>query len=80
MIQATLFTNGVEKYKDKLQEDNCYLISKGQVKPANKKYWSVKNDFCLVLDKGAEIVLIDDDSKIKSIKIICNNRRHMQRR
>ena len=45
-------------------EGHVYLFSSGQVKIANSKFTFVKNDFCLVFDKNAEIVEVPDDLTI----------------
>jgi hypothetical protein len=33
---------------------------------ANKKYTSVRNDFCIVFEKHSEIVLAEDDGSISN--------------
>jgi len=54
------------KYDEMLVENNVYLMSNGSVKIANKKYTSIKNDFCITFDKNSEIEEIDDDNKIQT--------------
>jgi ssDNA-binding replication factor A large subunit len=49
-IQATLYNEAVDKYADKFKQGGVYVIRNGQVKMANKKYTTIKSDFCLVLD------------------------------
>jgi len=39
-----------------------YLWSNGNVKIANKKYTSIKNDYCIIFDKNSEIEEIEDDN------------------
>lgn len=36
-----------------LEENKVYLFSNGSVKMANKKFTSVKNDFCIIFDKNS---------------------------
>jgi len=42
-----------------------YLFSNGQVKLANKKFSSIKNDYCISFDNHSDIVEVDDDMEIK---------------
>ena len=35
-------------------------MSGGQVKMANKKFTTIKNDYCLTFDEGADIEEVDD--------------------
>ena len=51
-IEAVAFGDAADFWDDKIQKGKVYLISKAQVKSANKKFSSVKNDFNLVLDRG----------------------------
>lgn len=41
-----------------------YLFANGQVKMANQKYTSIKNDYSIVFDKQSEIEEVDDDASI----------------
>ncbi len=65
-ILATFFNDQADKYDAMLQENGVYLFSNGTVKIANKKYTSIKNDYCIVFDRNSEIVAADDDQKIKT--------------
>ena len=42
-------------------------MSSGTVKLANRKFSSIKNDFCIVFDRNAEITEVPDDSSIKDV-------------
>ncbi len=42
-------------------------MSNGTVKIANQKFQRVKNDFCLIFDKNAEIVEVPDDTSINVV-------------
>lgn len=48
-----------------LVENKVYLFANGQVKLANKKFTSIKNDYCLTFDQNADIVEVGDDAMIK---------------
>jgi replication factor A1 len=54
-ILATFYNEIALKYNDMLQENKVYLMSNGSVKIANKKYTSIKNDYCIIFDKNSEI-------------------------
>lgn len=41
-----------------------YLFSNGVVKMANKRFTSIKNDFCIVFEKNAQIKQVHDDGSI----------------
>ena len=44
-ILCTLFNEAVKKFKDVIQVGKCYVFHNGQIKPANKWYTSIKNDY-----------------------------------
>lgn len=45
-IVCTFFNNDVVDWFNKMIEvGKCYLFSNGSIKPANKKYTSIKNDY-----------------------------------
>ena len=48
----------------RIYENKVYLFSNGIVKMANKKFTSIKNDFCIVFEKNAQILEIVDDGSI----------------
>lgn len=48
-----------------MKEGNIYLCSGGTVKLANQRFATVKNDFCIVFDKNAEINEVPDDTSIE---------------
>jgi hypothetical protein len=55
MIQATFFKDACDKYEPIMKEGGIYLFSNGNVKLANQRFATVKNDFCIVFDKNADI-------------------------
>ncbi|CDW80181.1 replication protein a 70 kda dna-binding subunit-like [Stylonychia lemnae] len=63
-IQSTFFREALRKYGSMIEERKVYLFSNGQVKISNQKFTSIKNDFCLVFDKHADIVEVPDDDSI----------------
>ncbi|CDW72882.1 replication protein a 70 kda dna-binding [Stylonychia lemnae] len=64
-IQATFFKDSADRYDQIIKEGNIYLFSNGSVKIANQKFTQIKNDFCLVFDKNADIVEVPDDQSIQ---------------
>jgi replication factor A1 len=44
-IRATAFRDQVDKYYDMIEVDKVYYVSKCQLKPANKQYSQIKNDY-----------------------------------
>ena len=45
-----------------LKENKVYLFANGQVKLANKKFTSIKNDYCLTFDHNADVVEAEEDN------------------
>ena len=64
MIQGTFFGEAVDKYFTLLKENSVFLFSNGEIKLANQKYSSIKNDYNIVFNMSAEITLVDDDESI----------------
>eukprot|EP00878_Enallax_costatus_P039208 GHUV01044768.1.p1 GENE.GHUV01044768.1~~GHUV01044768.1.p1 ORF type:complete len:587 (+),score=180.53 GHUV01044768.1:1086-2846(+) len=63
-IQGTFWRESADKYLDTLQEGKVYYFSKFQVKPANKQYATVKNDYELHFDNRTEVEEAADQSGI----------------
>lgn len=61
LIQATFFNEAATKYADILAENKVFLFSGGQVKIANKKFTSIKNDYSLTFDQNSEIKEVQED-------------------
>ncbi|KAK9861072.1 hypothetical protein WJX84_010968 [Apatococcus fuscideae] len=51
-IEATLWRQTAEAQHSSMQEGKVYYVSKGKVKPANRQYSSVRNDYQIHLDAG----------------------------
>ena len=66
-IQATFFNEAVTKFGDIIEENKVYLFCNGNVKIANKKFTSCKNDYCLNFDANAEVTEAADDKMIKNV-------------
>lgn len=63
-IDATFFNEAADSFDCQIQDNKVYLFSNGNVKMANKRFTSTKNDFCIVFEKNASIVPVDDDGSI----------------
>lgn len=59
-----MFKDAVDKFDPILKENCVYTLSNGQIKLANLKFSSIKNDFSLVFDCHAQIKQVVDDEKI----------------
>ena len=63
-IEGTFFNDAAEHFDRKIKENKVYLFSNGCVKMANKRFTSIKNDFCIVFEKNAQIIEVEDDLSI----------------
>ena len=63
-IEGTFFNQAADVFDNKVFEDKVYLFSNGVVKMANKKFTSIRNDFCIVFEKNSSIIEVEDDSSI----------------
>lgn len=63
-IEGTFFNEAADMFEPKILENKVYLFSNGVVKMANKRFTSIKNDFCIVFEKNAQIVEVEDDGSI----------------
>lgn len=63
-IEATFFNDSAIEFDKKIEENRVYMWSNGSVKMANKKYTSVRNDYCLIFDKRSVIDPASDDGTI----------------
>jgi replication factor A1 len=59
-----MFKEAVDKFEPLLKENSVYTISNAQIKLANSRFSSIKNDFSLVFDTHAQIKLVQDDCSI----------------
>eukprot|EP01083_Nonionella_stella_P090521 252850_1 len=64
-IRCTMFKEGVDKFQDVFQEGSVYLISKGRVKVANKKWTHIKNDYEITLDTNSTVEIVNDEGTIQ---------------
>ncbi|KAH8395752.1 hypothetical protein KR215_000413, partial [Drosophila sulfurigaster] len=69
-IRATAFKEQCDKFYDLIEVDNVYFFSKCQLKPANKQYSQLKNDYEMTFTGETVVQLCDDadDGGIPEIK------------
>lgn len=69
-IRATAFKEQCDKFYDLIEVDNVYYFSKCQLKPANKQYSQLKNDYEMTFTGETMVQLCEDedDGGIPEIK------------
>lgn len=67
MIQGTAFNEQATKLDGLLERDGIFTFSGGYVKLANKRFTSIKNDYCLTFSNHAIIERCEDDEEIQSV-------------
>lgn len=68
-IRVTAFRDQCDKFYDMIEIGKVYILSKGQVKAANKKFSSLNNDYELTLGNESQILPVhDEDTSIPQIK------------
>ncbi|KAL6634291.1 hypothetical protein ACP70R_026962 [Stipagrostis hirtigluma subsp. patula] len=60
-IRVTCFKEAVDQFYDKIEVDKVYLISRGTVKPAQKKYNHLNHDCEITLDALSSVELCSSD-------------------
>jgi replication factor A1 len=65
-IRATMFNDAADKFDQILQEGKVYTFSKGNLKPANKKYCKLPHDYEIHLNRDAEVNFYGEDNAIKT--------------
>jgi replication factor A1 len=73
-IEATLWRDVATKYFDKVEEGKVYYVSKAGLKPANKTYSSIPNDYQLLISDRTEIEECKDASaeQLQNVKAKLN--------
>ncbi|XP_031632411.1 replication protein A 70 kDa DNA-binding subunit, partial [Contarinia nasturtii] len=60
-IRVTAFRDLVDKFYDMIEVDKVYFFSKGQLKPANKQFSNIPNDYELTLSSDSVIQECKED-------------------
>lgn len=66
-IQATAFNEAATAMDAIIEQNNVYTFKSGMVKLANKRFTSIKHDFCLTFSKDSVVEPCCDDDNIGSI-------------
>ena len=64
LIQAKMFNEEALKWTKVVEENKVYVFSGCIVKMANKKFTSIKNNFCITFDRSTNIQECMDDNQI----------------
>jgi replication factor A1 len=68
-IRCTAFRDVADKYFNYLQVDKVYYFSKCQVKPANKQFNTIKNEYEMTLNSDSVIEeCLNDDGVVPQVK------------
>ena len=59
-----MFNEIADKWFDKIKENKIYIFANGQIKIANKKFTSIKNDFNITFANETEIEECGEDHAI----------------
>eukprot|EP00002_Diphylleia_rotans_P000475 TRINITY_DN1024_c0_g1_i6.p1 TRINITY_DN1024_c0_g1~~TRINITY_DN1024_c0_g1_i6.p1 ORF type:complete len:441 (-),score=94.41 TRINITY_DN1024_c0_g1_i6:113-1435(-) len=67
-IRMTMFNDLVDKYHPMIELDKVYIVSKGTVKIADRRYSAVKNEYEVTLNSDSNIIPCGDDSNIQRLR------------
>lgn len=67
-IRATMFNKGVDKWFPLFEEGHVYIISRGVIKTANKRFSTIPHDYELNLDENSIVQTVAEDGTIPSLK------------
>ncbi|KAM7374453.1 hypothetical protein PAMP_007109 [Pampus punctatissimus] len=67
-IKITAFNKEVDKFFSLVEQGKVYYISKATLKPANKQYTTLKNDYEMTLHANSSIVPCDDSGDIPTLQ------------
>lgn len=66
-IEATAFNDEAKKFDPMVEEDKVYTFSDGNVKIANRRFTTVKNDFCIIFNRMTKITQAVDNGTITKV-------------
>ena len=61
-ITATAFNDVAQRYNEIIKEGGVYIIKNAKVKLSNKRYTTIKNDYCLEFNEYTDLREVNDDS------------------
>ena len=59
-----MFSEAAEKFDQEITEGKTYIMSNGYVKIANKRYTTIRHDFCITFDQYANIKEADENENL----------------
>jgi replication factor A1 len=68
-IRGTFFNDEAKKFFDKLENGKCYVIRKGSIRVANKRYSKSDNEFEITFNYNTTFKEEEDDIGIKVKKL-----------
>ncbi|OAF71643.1 hypothetical protein A3Q56_00617 [Intoshia linei] len=71
-IRCTCFTKPTDKYFDTVQVNKVFTITKAAVRPANKKFSNLANDYEITFNDKTELLAVDDAESSKCPLITYN--------
>ncbi|XP_029375907.1 replication protein A 70 kDa DNA-binding subunit-like isoform X2 [Echeneis naucrates] len=66
-IKITAFNKEVDKFFSLVEQGKVYYISKATLKPANKQYSTLKNDYEITLHANSSIIPCDDTQDVPTV-------------
>ena len=67
-IRATMFKSACDMFYDVFEEGKVYMISKAQIRFANKKFNNLNNAYELTLDTSSIVQLVTDEAEIPKMR------------
>lgn len=77
-IRASFFNEAAEKNYEKTEVGKCFLLSKGQVRIANRQYNMCKHRYELIFDKMAQVEEVGDVVGIDAVRLEISDLRSVQ--
>jgi replication factor A1 len=65
-LKATMFKDAVDKFHRIFEVDKVFIISKGTLKIADKKFNTIPNEYELTLNVDSDVQAVDDDTSIQT--------------
>ena len=69
-IRATMFNEVADRLNEMFEVNKVYIISKGQLKLANKRYNTLPNEYELTLNNDCEVEACGEDKEIEEQKYV----------
>eukprot|EP00930_Biecheleria_cincta_P098390 TRINITY_DN90048_c0_g1_i1.p1 TRINITY_DN90048_c0_g1~~TRINITY_DN90048_c0_g1_i1.p1 ORF type:complete len:459 (+),score=100.34 TRINITY_DN90048_c0_g1_i1:95-1471(+) len=77
-IRASFFNEAADKNYEKMEAGKCFVLSKGQVRIANRQYNMCKHRYELIFDKMAQVEQVGDVVAIDAVRLDISDLRSVQ--